>query len=263
MTTSLRGLAAGTLTVQVLTEGVHSGDASGVVPSSFRILRTLLDRLEDRATGHVHPQAFHVAIPDERVRQARAAAEILGDIVIGKYPFAGGTQPMVTDRAEALLNRTWRPALSVIGADGLPSIANAGNVLRPQTSLKLSLRLPPPVDGETRDADDEGAARGRSAVRRDGHVRAGPGRDRLERAADRAMARGAMQEASQTFYAKPAAAMGEGGTIPFMGMLGKQFPAGAVPDHRRARAALERARPERVPARAVREEADRLRGVTC
>jgi len=224
VTTSLRGLAAGTLTVQVLDEGVHSGDASGVVPSSFRILRMLLDRLEDRATGHVHPQVFHVAIPDERVRQARAAADILGDIVIGKYPFAGRTTPMTTDRAEALLNRTWRPALSVIGADGLPPIANAGNVLRPQTSLQLSLRLPPPIDGELATqtlktlleadppygatvtfASDQGAT----------GWNAQPTASWLE---------SAMQGASQAFYAKPAAAMGEGGTIPFMGMLGKQFP---------------------------------------
>ncbi len=224
VTTSLRGLAAGTLTVKVLNEGVHSGDASGVVPSSFRILRTLLDRLEDRATGHVHPQAFHVAIPDERVRQAGATAEILGDIVIGKYPFAGRTKPMVSDRTEALLNRTWRPALSVIGADGMPPIANAGNVLRPQTSLKLSLRLPPPVDGDTAtrtmkellEADPPyGATVTFDADQAATGWNAPPTAPWLE---------SAMQEASKAFYAKPAAAMGEGGTIPFMGMLGKQFP---------------------------------------
>ena len=74
VTTSLRGLAAGTLAVEVLTEGVHSGDASGVVPSSFRIARKLVDRLEDATTGHILPGEFHVAIPEERVRQARAAA---------------------------------------------------------------------------------------------------------------------------------------------------------------------------------------------
>src|SRR6201987_1199814 len=139
-TTSLRGLAGGTLTVEVLTEGVHSGDASGVVPSSFRIARQLLDRIEDSATGRLLPKEFHAAIPAQRAEQSKRAADILGDLVIGKYPFAGSTQPMVTDRTEALLNRTWRPALSIIGADGLPAIANAGNVLRPQTALALSLR---------------------------------------------------------------------------------------------------------------------------
>src|SRR5947207_1326007 len=136
-TTSLRGIAAGTLTVEVLTEGVHSGDASGIVPSSFRIARHLLDRLEDSAAGRVLPAEFHAQIPAERVEQAGAAAAIMGDIVFRKYPFARGTTPMIGERAEAILNRTWRPALSVVGADGLPSIANAGNVLRPRTSLKL------------------------------------------------------------------------------------------------------------------------------
>ena len=148
VTTSLRGLAAGTLTVEVLTEGVHSGDASGIVPSSFRIARHLLDRLEDSATGWIRPSSFHAQIPPERVEQAGAAAAIMGDIVFRKYPFARGTTPMIGERAEAILNRTWRPALSIIGADGLPPIASAGNVLRPRTSLQLSLRLPPTVDGE-------------------------------------------------------------------------------------------------------------------
>src|SRR5437016_8477259 len=101
-TTSLRGLAGGILKVEVLTEGVHSGDATGIVPSSFRIARTLLDRIEDAATGHVLPSEFHAPIPAERAEQARRAADILGDIVIRKYPFAAATQPMVTDRAEAL-----------------------------------------------------------------------------------------------------------------------------------------------------------------
>jgi acetylornithine deacetylase/succinyl-diaminopimelate desuccinylase-like protein len=208
----------------VLDEGVHSGDASGVVPSSFRILRMLLDRLEDRATGRVLPQAFHVTIPDERLQQAKATAQILGDIVLGKYPFAGRTTPMVTDRAEALLNRTWRPALSVIGAEGLPPIASAGNVLRPQTSLKLSLRLPPPVDGEGAthevkkllEADPPyGASVTFEADQGATGWNAPPTAPWLQRALD---------EASTAFYSKPAAAMGEGGTIPFMGMLGRKFP---------------------------------------
>jgi acetylornithine deacetylase/succinyl-diaminopimelate desuccinylase-like protein len=225
MTTSLRGLAAGTLAVEVLSEGVHSGDASGVVPSSFRIARALVERLEDQATGRLKRDEFHAAIPDERVRQARAAAEIMGDVVFGKYPFAGRTRPMVDDRAEALLNRTWRPALSVIGAEGLPSIANAGNVLRPRTELKLSLRLPPIVAGEKATAvmktvletdppyganvtfEPEQAATGWNAP---------PTAPWLD---------ATLQRASQAFYGKPAAAMGEGGTIPFMGMLGVQFPA--------------------------------------
>jgi len=224
VTTSLRGLAGGTLAVEVLTEGVHSGDASGVVPSSFRIARLLLERLEDAATGRVKAQAFHVDVPDERVRQARATAEIMGDVVFRKYPFAGRTSPMATDRAEALLNRTWRPALSVIGADGLPAIANAGNVLRPRTELKLSLRLPPPVDGE------QATAHLKSLLEADpphgANVTFTPDQGATGWNAPPTVPwlDAAMQRASQSFYGKAAAAMGEGGTIPFMGMLGRQFP---------------------------------------
>ena len=223
-TTSLRGLAGGTLTVEVLTEGVHSGDASGIVPSSFRILRKLLDRLENATTGDVLPVAFHAPIPPERIEQAKRAADILGATVIEKYPFKAATKPMVADHAEALLNRTWRAALSVTGADGMPSIANAGNVLRPQTSLKLSLRLPPTINGDqalhalkqllevdppygaTVRLDHESGATGWNAP---------PTAAWLTKAID---------EASSLFYDKPSAAMGEGGTIPFMAMLGKHFP---------------------------------------
>ena len=224
MTTSLRGLAAGTLAVDVLDEGVHSGDASGVVPSSMRIARALLDRLEDAASGRILPAEFHAPIPDERISQARVAAGILGDIVLSKYPFAGATRPMTSDPVEAMLNRTWRPALSVTGADGLPSIASAGNVLRPRTALKLSLRLPPTVDG----------AGATAAMRR--LLEADPpygatvsfapdqGATGWNAPATAAWLEAALDQASRAFYGKPAGAMGEGGTIPFMGMLGRTFP---------------------------------------
>ena len=223
-TTSLRGLAGGRLTVEVLTEGVHSGDASGIVPSSFRIARKLLDRIEDATTGHVLPAEFHAPIPAERVEQAGRAAEILGDIVIGKYPFADGTQAMVTDRAEALLNRTWRPALSVIGADGLPSSANAGNVLRPQTSLKLSLRLPPPIDGDLASQHLKRLLEADPPYGANVHFDDESGATGWNAPPTQAWLGSAIDEASSLFYDKPAAAMGEGGTIPFMAMLGKHFP---------------------------------------
>ena len=224
MTTSLRGLAAGTLRVDVLTEGVHSGDASGVVPSSFRIARKLIDRLEDSGNGWILPSAFHAQIPSERVEQAAHAAAILGEIVFRKYPFAGGTRPMADEGAEALLNRTWRPALSTIGADGFPAIADAGNVLRPSTSLMLSMRLPPTIDGHAAtqamkallEADPpHGAQVSFDPVQGATGWNAPPTRAWLADALDRA---------SQAHYGKPAAAMGEGGTIPFMAMLGEEFP---------------------------------------
>jgi acetylornithine deacetylase/succinyl-diaminopimelate desuccinylase-like protein len=224
-TTSLRGLAGGVLMVQVLTEGVHSGDASGVVPSSFRVARRLLDRLEDSETGRLLPAEFHAPIPAERTAQAGHASQILGQLVISKYPFAGSTRPMVSDPAQALLNRTWRPALSITGADGITPLASAGNVLRPQTSLKLSLRLPPTVDGEqaTRvlkrvlEADPPSGATVRFDIEEGATGwNAPPAAAWLTQALD---------AASSRFYDKPCVAMGEGGTIPFMAMLGRHFPA--------------------------------------
>jgi acetylornithine deacetylase/succinyl-diaminopimelate desuccinylase-like protein len=224
LTTSLRGLTGGRLTVEVLEEGVHSGDASGVVPDSFRLARTLLSRVEDATTGQVLPPICNVEIPADRVRQAKVAAQALGESAWRKFPFAGGTRPVTGDITELLLNRTWRPALTVIGAEGLPPPANAGNVLRPQTTLALSFRLPPTADAaacekalaRTLTADppqgakvswqSAGAATGWNAP---------PLAPWLETA---------VQNASQATFGREAALMGEGGSIPFIGMLGEKFP---------------------------------------
>jgi acetylornithine deacetylase/succinyl-diaminopimelate desuccinylase-like protein len=224
MTTSLRGIAAGTLTVEVLTEGVHSGDASGVVPSSFRVARRLLDRLEDSHTGRILPQEFYCDIPAERLEQARAAGRILGESVWKKFPFAGNTEPMAMDPAEAVLNRTWRPFLSVVGADFIPPIKDAGNVLRPRTALKLSLRIPPLIDGRRA---TEHMKRIFEADPPEGAVvrfEADQGATGWHAPATAAWLKSALEEASRATYGKPVAMMGEGGTIPFMAMLGKQFP---------------------------------------
>jgi acetylornithine deacetylase/succinyl-diaminopimelate desuccinylase-like protein len=224
VTTSLRGLAGGTLRVNVLDEGVHSGDASGIVPSSFRILRQLLSRIEDERTGKLIPEAFFVDIPAERIAQAKQTAQVLGTDAYTKYPWAGGTQPMTHDIADMLLNRTWRPTLSVTGAEGFPSLQDAGNVLRPHTAMKLSVRLPPSLDphaasralkeilerdppyGAKIEFEAESAAIGWAA----------PG--------TKPWLQTTLDEASKTYFGPQSSAMGEGGTIPFMGMLSERFP---------------------------------------
>ena len=223
-TTSLRGIAAGALNVEVLEEGVHSGDASGIVPSSFRILRTLLDRLEDAETGQLFDAALHVDIPPARVQQAALAAQVLGDTVYRKFPLKGDTQPTTLELAELVLNRTWRPALSVTGAGGLPAMDNAGNVLRASTSVKLSVRVPPTCDaeratqrlGEILEAHPPYGARVTFAGESAGSGWNAPALTPwLEASA---------QAASQAFYGADCIYMGEGGSIPFMGMLGEKFP---------------------------------------
>jgi len=223
-TTSLRGIATGDLCVEILDEGVHSGDAGGVVPSSFRILRRLLSRLEDEESGAILPDAFQAGIPEDRRAQARRAAEVLGDRVAGKFPFVEGAGPGRDDPTELVLDRTWRPSLAVTGLEGAPPPRDAGNVLRPSTRAKLSLRLPPTTDApraakqlkQLLEADPPYGARVRFGS--DGGAsgwNAPPFEPWLEAALDRA---------SQTFFGRPAMCMGEGGSIPFMGMLGERFP---------------------------------------
>ena len=223
-TTSLRGMAGGNFSVKVLSEGVHSGDASGIVPSSFRILRELLSRLEDEVTGKIKTEGLFVDIPQERLEQASKVAEVLGTEVYDKFPFLPGMRPMADDLTELVLNRTWRPALSVTGADGLPPLDSAGNVLRPHTAVKLSLRLPPTLDGK----------RG-GEILKELLLRDPPYGAQVELALEKASSgwnapalspwlSNAIEAASQAAFGKPAMYMGEGGTIPFMGMLGEKFP---------------------------------------
>jgi acetylornithine deacetylase/succinyl-diaminopimelate desuccinylase-like protein len=223
-TTSLRGLVGGTLRVDVLREGVHSGDASGIVPSSVRILRQLLDRLEDSSTGEIRPRALHAEIPPERIEQARKVAQVLGADVHAKFPWIEGMQPVSHDPVELILNRTWRPQLAITGQAGMPALKDAGNVLRPQTTLNLSVRLPPTLDPvaaqdtlrELLASDPPSGAR----VTLDFHGPA-PGWNAPVLAP---WLGDALDEASQAFYGRPALHMGEGGSIPFMGMLGERFP---------------------------------------
>ncbi|GAB3343036.1 M20 family metallopeptidase [Marilutibacter aestuarii] len=223
-TTSLRGLAGGNLSVKVLDEGVHSGDASGIVPSSFRLLRQLLSRIEDEKTGRITLDGLHVDIPAERLEQARQAAEVLGTAIYDKFPLVDGLSPMDDDLTELVLNRTWRPALSLTGIGGMPTLDSAGNVLRPHTAVKLSLRLPPTLDGA------KAGEMLQSALLSDAPNGAEVSLN-LEKASTGWNAPAmspwlfkAIDDASQAFYDAPAMYMGEGGSIPFMGMLGEKFP---------------------------------------
>ena len=235
LTTSLRGMVSGVLKVEILTEGVHSGDSSGLVPSSFRILRQVLDRLEDSRTGELLPQSFHCAIPADRVAQTRATAQILGDEVWKRFPWAcgadgGATLPTTTDPSQALLNRTWKPTLSVTGADGFPELGNAGNVLRPYTAFKLSLRLPPLVEGHEAALklktllEDNAPYNAKVTFSPDG--RAGAlGATGWNAPALAPWLEAALNTASQAHYGAPCGYIGQGGTIPLMSLLQTSFPA--------------------------------------
>ncbi len=221
-TTSLRGVISGTLSVHVLNEGVHSGDAGGIVPSSFRIARRLLDRVESAETGEILLRAFHADIPPARLAQAKVAARALGN-VSRKFPFAGHTSPMSGDGVELILARSWRPALAVTGAAGLPEAGKAGNVLRPFTSLQLSLRVPPGLDAQActrvlKQTLEQNPPYGARVSFE------GDGASGWDAPALAPWLEAALERASLQHFGKPALSIGEGGSIPFMGMLGQRFP---------------------------------------
>lgn len=223
-TTSLRGLIGCTLRVDILTEGIHSGGGSGIASSSFRIIRQLLSRLEDEKSGHIIVEDLKVNIPDNRIKEVQSMVNVLGDEVFNTLPWTENAIPITDDKVEMVLNNTWRSMLSVVGADGLPAVKDGGNVLRPYTTVKLSLRIPPTLDaisaqkivkellmseppyGAAVSVEFEEPATGWEAP---------PLTQWLE---------DAIQQASVAVFNKPALAMGEGGTIPFMSMLGEKFP---------------------------------------
>ena len=223
-TTSLRGNLLGTLQVRILEEGVHSGMGSGTAASCIRVLRQLLSRIENEVTGDLLIEPMYVPIPDERRRQVAIAAAVLGDEVVTRMPFIPGARPLSTDPVELLLNTTWKPSLTITGLDGLPALQNAGNVLVPQVSVKLSLRLPPTSDPvqvaklltATLQADPPYGA-GVSFT-------AGSAMGGWDAPAFEPWLEQSVMHASRDFFGKDAVHLGCGGSIPFMGMLGERFP---------------------------------------
>ena len=223
-TTSLRGLIGCSLRVDVLTEGVHSGSASGHVPSSFRIARQLLSRIEDENTGDILIDGLKTDIPEYRKNETEKLISILGNEVVDEFPWIDNMQPSTINNVEGVLRRTWRPALSVVGADGIPPSANAGNVLRPFSQLQLSIRIPPLVDPgkvkeELEDVLTKDPPYGARVLL--GFDESASGWNAPETAL---WLSEAMNSASEKFFKAPACSIGEGGTIPFMAMLGEQFP---------------------------------------
>jgi acetylornithine deacetylase/succinyl-diaminopimelate desuccinylase-like protein len=232
LTTSLRGMASGTLKVEILTEGIHSGDASGLVPSSFRILRHLLDRLEDSATGRLLPASFHCAVPPDRLAQAQATAAILGPELFKRFPWAhydcGGSTtfalPTTTDPLQALLNRTWIPTLSVTGADGFPAMKDAGNVLRPWTAFKLSLRLPPLVNAAAAVQELKALLEDNAPYQAKVTFESAGGATGWNAPTSTPWFEQALNAASQAHFGASCGYIGQGGTIPLMNMLSEGFP---------------------------------------
>ena len=223
VTTNLRGMFTADLTVEILREGIHSGYGSGIVPSSFRIARQLLSRIEDEQSGQLLDELY-VDIPEQRQQQVRQVAEMLDGKLPRAYPFVEGATPVTDDTYELLLNRAWRPTLSIIGIDGIPALQDAGNVLRPKTTLKLSFRLAPTCHAEhaaqlvKRTLETDPPYGAKVTVNID-NAESG-----WNAPIEKAWLTDALEEASHTYFEKSARYIGEGGSIPFMGMLGEKFP---------------------------------------
>jgi len=229
LTTSLRGNLIGNLTVRVLTEGMHSGTASGIVPSSFRILRGLLSRIEDETTGHMKLPELFVEVPEDRWKQARDAAAILGDETWSGIPFAGSTKPTVPKKsndsnAELLLEKTWRPQMAITAMAGYPLPADGGNVLLPYSTAKISLRLPPTLDAEIARRALKTALESNPPYDADVKFDVPRGDNGWNAPALAPWLETSLNHASMAVFGRPVAFHGEGGSIPFMAMLGEKFP---------------------------------------
>lgn len=224
ITTSLRGLVDLTLRVDMLTEGIHSGTAGGVVPSTFRVLRLLLDRIEDPASGRLVAPELHVEVPELRRRQVRDMVAEVDALDPAEYPFVEGAHTAQRTDEELVVARTWEPALEITGFEGAPPPGAAGNVLRPMTATKISVRVPPTADPQAAAAalvqqlTTEPPYGAKVTVTPHG---AEPGWHAPPEVPWLATA---LDAASQATFGQPARSLGEGGSIPFMGMLGRQFP---------------------------------------
>ncbi len=224
ITTSLRGMLIGELKVQVLEEGAHSGGAGGIVASSFRLTRQILSRLEDENTGEIIPSFLNEQIPENRRAEAQAAGAVLAEDFPRMYTFAGSGGPMSADPVELVLNNTWLSSVEITGIDGIPSVEEAGNVLRPFTTTKFSLRLPPTTDAEAAGEELEKLLTQNPPSGADVSLTldgAAPGWDAPPTSE---ALNESLQRASETYFGAPAVSMGCGGSIPFMDSLATSMP---------------------------------------
>lgn len=224
LTTSLRGMLMGDLTVKVLNEGVHSGTAGGIVPSSFRLLRQIVSRLEDESTGDIKPSFLNEQIPEHRRKEAIEAGQVLADSFESMYPFAGEGKPVSSDPTELVLNNTWLPSLAITGIRGAPEPIDAGNVIRPETGVRLALRIPPTTDANYAAKQLRslllGAPPNGADVSLDLHTpnagwHAPTATSHLTQSANLA---------SEHYFGSAAISMGCGGSIPFMEFLANRTP---------------------------------------
>ena len=224
LTSSLRGNVAIELAVKILKTGMHSGEGSGIVPSTFRIMRQLIERIEDSRTGEIIIPELHQDLDPTIYEKTSATAKVLGDSVISKIDWVDGAQPVTTDVVQAIINRTLKPTLCVTGVEGIPPCGTAGNVLRPSTTFKLSIRLPPTVCSEFAvEKLKEVLLKNPPYHAAVEIVKSSHGSGFAVSPLDDWMT-AALNRGSNATFGSDTLYFGEGGSIPFMGMLGEMFP---------------------------------------
>lgn len=229
-TSSLRGVTIVDVTVSGCKTGYHSGEVGGIIPETFRVMRTLLERVDDSATGEVRLPECKVEIPEWAQKEAEFMAGLSGDMLYKKYDTLEGTQAMHQDSLKDLyLNNTWRPNLSITGASGLPDIAVAGNVVRGATSVRLSMRLPPGCNPAQATAAIEKAMTtdvpyNLKVECHGGHEGSGWCMKDLEPWLDTSM----RKAGADFFDGKDTGTYGMGGSIPFLSELGAMYPAATI-----------------------------------
>jgi acetylornithine deacetylase/succinyl-diaminopimelate desuccinylase-like protein len=226
VTVSMRGILVGDLQVSLLEEGAHSGIAGGVAASSFRVLRELLDRVEDARSGAVLLPEFNTEVPQEYqevlARQAEVTAAPAGQLRLlpGVIPVHEGTLAQLTAQC-------WEPSVGYVGVDGAPPVREAGSVLRPSTTLRLSVRLPP-------GADPKAAAAALSRTLTSAPPYAAQVEFRLVAAesgwASRppAAVQALLDTASRQGFGRNAGLCGGAATIPFLGMFSARYPDAVI-----------------------------------
>ena len=149
MTSSLRGVAMVDIEVQAGVDGYHSGEVGGIVPETFRIVRSLLDRLDDKVTGKTCPE-LQVELPKWKEDEAEYLCELKGMQLCTKFPLLEGCKYQIHEGGlkEMYLDNVWRSSLAITGIEGIPPIKTAGNVVRAKTALRCSMRLSPIADPE-------------------------------------------------------------------------------------------------------------------
>ena len=229
LTSSLRGIVLCDLTIECGKINYHSGIAGGIVPETFRILRALLDRVDDVKTGLVCPE-FQVEPPEWKVKEAKDIAANYGAKLYSDFDFNEGVQPMHKEDFEALyMENTWRPNVSITGAEGLPPMSAAGNVVRSKTKVRISMRQSPGADARKmkevllQKLTTDVPYNAKITIEGD-HT----GNGWLMKELDPSMKK-IVDEAAAAFYdGKPVGSYGIGGAIPFLNELETKFPSTSI-----------------------------------